>query len=95
VYFGFSGDVHAAPDLRRLEGFLKASFAELRDAVRLGRKKASQAKKVAVKTRTTSTTAPSEVRVALPPRGTSPMGETAQTQPAAIADEKVMRQLVA
>lgn len=33
IYFGFSGDVHAAPDLRRLEKFLKASFAELRDAV--------------------------------------------------------------
>jgi diacylglycerol O-acyltransferase / wax synthase len=32
VYFGFSGDVHAAPDLGRLEKFLKLSFAELRDA---------------------------------------------------------------
>src|ERR1035441_2399562 len=32
VYFGFSGDVHAAPDLRRLEAFLKLSFEELRDA---------------------------------------------------------------
>ena len=33
VYFGFSGDVHAAPDLRRLEKLLMISFAELRDAV--------------------------------------------------------------
>jgi len=32
VYFGFSGDVHAAPDLRRLEKILKESFAELRNA---------------------------------------------------------------
>ena len=32
IYFGFSGDVHAAPDLGRLEKFLKLSFAELRDA---------------------------------------------------------------
>jgi diacylglycerol O-acyltransferase / wax synthase len=32
VYFGFSGDVHAAPDLRRLEEFLKVSFTELREA---------------------------------------------------------------
>jgi len=32
VYFGFSGDVHAAPDLRRLEAFLKLSFEELREA---------------------------------------------------------------
>jgi diacylglycerol O-acyltransferase len=32
VYFGFSGDVHAAPDLRRLEAFLETSFEELREA---------------------------------------------------------------
>lgn len=33
VYFGFSGDTHAAPDLRRLEKLLQESFSELRDAV--------------------------------------------------------------
>ena len=33
VYFGFSGDVHAAPDLRRLESLLMTSFTELRAAV--------------------------------------------------------------
>ena len=32
AYFGFSGDVHAAPDLRRLEKLLQESFTELRDA---------------------------------------------------------------
>ncbi len=32
AYFGFSGDVHAAPELQRLEGFVRASFAELRKA---------------------------------------------------------------
>jgi len=35
VYFGFSGDVHAAPDLKRLENLLQESFAELRDAVEI------------------------------------------------------------
>lgn len=30
--FGFSGDVHAAPDLQRLERLLKLSFSELRKA---------------------------------------------------------------
>lgn len=35
IYFGFSGDVHAAPDLRRLEKLLQASFIELRKAVGL------------------------------------------------------------
>jgi diacylglycerol O-acyltransferase len=33
VYFGFSGDTHAAPDLRRLENLLQESFVEMRDAV--------------------------------------------------------------
>jgi diacylglycerol O-acyltransferase / wax synthase len=32
AYFGFSGDVQAAPDLRRLETLLKETFTELRDA---------------------------------------------------------------
>lgn len=32
VYFGFSGDVHAAPDLKRMEKLLAASFLELRTA---------------------------------------------------------------
>ena len=30
AYFGFTGDVHAAPDLERLESFLRSSFAEMR-----------------------------------------------------------------
>ena len=33
AYFGFSGDVHAVPDLQRLESFLKLSFAELHKAI--------------------------------------------------------------
>lgn len=35
IYFGFSGDVHAAPDLKRMEKLLLESFKELRDAVGL------------------------------------------------------------
>jgi hypothetical protein len=35
IYFGFSGDVHAAPDLKRMEKLLQISFAELRQAVGL------------------------------------------------------------
>ena len=33
VYFGFSGDTHAAPDLRLLETFLQKSFTELRQTL--------------------------------------------------------------
>jgi diacylglycerol O-acyltransferase len=50
VYFGFSGDVHAAPDLRRLEHLLMTSFVELRDAVGIKppqRKKRARRKRVA------------------------------------------------
>jgi diacylglycerol O-acyltransferase len=36
AYFGFTGDVHAAPDLGRLEKFLMTGFRELRQAVGLG-----------------------------------------------------------
>lgn len=52
AYFGFSGDVHAAPDLRRLEDLLKLSFLELREAVGVkpGRKdKKRKAKKMHAK----------------------------------------------
>ncbi|MFL6304708.1 MAG: WS/DGAT domain-containing protein, partial [Candidatus Sulfotelmatobacter sp.] len=35
IYFGFSGDVHAAPDLKRMEKLLQISFTELREAVGL------------------------------------------------------------
>jgi diacylglycerol O-acyltransferase / wax synthase len=31
AYFGFTGDVHAAPDLELLEGFVDVSFAELKN----------------------------------------------------------------
>ena len=34
IYFGFSGDVHAAPDLQRLERLLQSSFRELQTAVK-------------------------------------------------------------
>jgi len=49
VYFGFSGDVHAAPDLRRLETLLKLSFEELREASGVTPPRKS-AKKVRAKT---------------------------------------------
>jgi diacylglycerol O-acyltransferase / wax synthase len=35
VYFGFSGDKHAAPDLRLLEKLLQQSFTELRQTIRV------------------------------------------------------------
>ena len=45
AYFGFSGCAHAAPDLRRLETFLKLSFAELRDAAQVGAPRTKKVKR--------------------------------------------------
>lgn len=49
VYFGFSGDVHAAPDLRRLETLLQDSFTELRHGVGIRPPKQKLEKKEATK----------------------------------------------
>ncbi|HYM75367.1 MAG TPA: wax ester/triacylglycerol synthase family O-acyltransferase [Candidatus Dormibacteraeota bacterium] len=54
VYFGFSGDAHVAPDLKRMEKLLEASFTELRDAAGI---RPSQKKKVRRKTKAASTAA--------------------------------------
>jgi diacylglycerol O-acyltransferase len=77
AHFGFSGDVHAAPDLRRLETFLRLSFTELREAagVRPPRKKVQKQekkkeRKVQAKTKakvaSAPAPAPASVRVSIP-----------------------------
>ena len=50
AYFGFTGDVHAAPDLWRLEKFLTAGFVELRKSLRIrsARRKTARAPNQAV-----------------------------------------------
>jgi WS/DGAT/MGAT family acyltransferase len=58
VYFGFSGDAHIAPDLARLEKFLKLSFTELRDAVDI--KSAHQEKNTTYNKTRRSNPAPAE-----------------------------------
>jgi diacylglycerol O-acyltransferase len=61
AYFGFSGDVHAAPDLRRLETFLKLSFTDLREAagVRPSPREGKQKeKRAATKAKVAATLAP-------------------------------------
>jgi diacylglycerol O-acyltransferase len=64
VYFGFSGDVHAAPDLRRLEGFVKLSFEELREAARVRPPK--RTKKRAQETAAAKSAPVETVRVPIP-----------------------------
>jgi diacylglycerol O-acyltransferase len=79
AYFGFSGCVHAAPDLPRLETFLKLSFTELREAAGVAPPRKGEKKKVKVKVKekrarakakvapAPSASAPAPVRASIPP----------------------------
>lgn len=44
AYFGFTGDIHAAPDLGRLEKLLAASFVELRKAAGIAARRRERVK---------------------------------------------------
>jgi diacylglycerol O-acyltransferase / wax synthase len=96
VYFGFSGDVHAAPDLWRLEKFLKESFAELRNTVRPLQRKSAQPKKVRAKKRATSksTSTAVRVRVPIPPAIAFPVAAAQALQPTT-GEEEAPTQLTA
>jgi diacylglycerol O-acyltransferase len=80
VYFGFSGDIHAAPDLGKLERLLQESFVELRTAVGAPspQKKKETRKRFAVPSPPSGSgiTATTTIRIPLPPshvtQGTAP-----------------------
>lgn len=97
VYFGFSGDVNAAPDLRRFEEFLKASFAELRNEVRPRRKKTARPKKGEAKLQVTSSpaltaeTSPVSISVSAPPDSLEPAEELGPSN----EDEKALAESIA
>jgi len=95
LYFGFSGDVHAAPDLRRLETLLKASFTELRDAAGIHpprkRKKKTARAKAQVKSRPTPVT----VRIPISVPVSRPSVESAGERRSTTEEQKVPTQLVA
>jgi diacylglycerol O-acyltransferase len=99
VYFGFSGDVHAAPDLRRLEEFLKLSFAELRAAAgrRPPRKQLPPQKKVRAKRPVVSKPAPGQAaaRVSIPLTVPNPSVRPAQATAPTTEEEKSLTQLIA
>lgn len=94
VYFGFSGDVHAAPDLRRLEQFLKASYAELRNAIKAPRKHSGRPVKARAKTPATSKPASTTVRRPVAP-SIPPAKESTQTPRPIAEEEKVLTELIA
>jgi len=84
VYLGFSGDVHAAPDLRRMETLLRLSFAELRNAAGIG---PQRKKPVRPKIKKMVTPAPvATLRLATPTRTVEPTVEP-PPRPAPTADK--------
>lgn len=99
VYFGFSGDVHAAPDLGRLEKFVKQSFAELRDAtaVTAPRRKSERKKWVSTKkpARSKPTPPANTVRVSVPLPAVRSSSRSTAAPEATAEREKVLTQSIA
>jgi diacylglycerol O-acyltransferase len=96
MFFGFSGDVHAAPDLRRLEALLKLSFEELRDAagVRPPEKRKSRVRPKAPVASKSKPRRAAVVPVPIPtPNPPSPEPVRESTPKA--ASEQVLQQLIA
>jgi len=99
VYFGFSGDVHAAPDLGRLEKLLKQNFTELHDAAggTEPRKKVERKKRAPVKEPVSKPTTPraTAVHVSIPPRVVRPSSESTEAPEPTAVRERVLSQSVA
>jgi diacylglycerol O-acyltransferase len=98
IGFGFSGDVHAAPDLRRLEDFLKASFSELREAAGIvpPREKSPRARKPRAKAPRAAKPVSEPVKVRLSiPLAVPPKVEVAQSSVPASEKKQVLTQLIA
>ncbi len=102
AYFGFSGEVHAAPDLRRLEKLLQLSFLELQEAAGRNKEQAKSRKmhakarakaKAQAKTRSTLVSKPAPVASMTPlPAATV---ESAATVRPPVKEEEVLTQLIA
>jgi hypothetical protein len=90
VYFGFSGDVHAAPDLKKMEKLLDASFTELRDAagIRPPQKKKVRRKTKAALTDATPRIEPAPAPVAVPVVNSFSPSESKRVPEAAPATEQ-------
>jgi diacylglycerol O-acyltransferase / wax synthase len=102
AYFGFSGCVHAAPDLRRLETFLKLSFTELREAAGVnpprkeGKKKEKKKVRAKDKAKVASTPAPTPepVHVSIPLRPLASVESAVAVGPP-VKEEEVLTRLIA
>jgi diacylglycerol O-acyltransferase len=89
AYFGFSGCSHAAPDLRRLEEFLRLSFTELGEASGLTPPRKEKKKKtVRAKAKVASAPAPAVASVPAP----VPFQSVAVIEPAGAAQPKIQNE---
>jgi hypothetical protein len=99
VYFGFSGDVHAAPDLWRWEKFVKQNFVELRDAAgaTAPRKKAERKKRAPVKKQRSKTTTSraGTAHVPIPVPAVRSSSESEEAPVPRVVEESVLVQSVA
>jgi diacylglycerol O-acyltransferase / wax synthase len=98
AYFGFSGDAHAAPDLRRLEEFLKDSFVELRQAagIPIPHRGPSRRKNVArEKTQSESAHAAGKANGSIPLKGSPPSVESGRAPQPITDDGNAATQLIA
>jgi diacylglycerol O-acyltransferase / wax synthase len=93
IGFGFSGDVHAAPDIARVGQFLKLSFDQLREAAGLGtqRKQVSKRKR----SRAKAHAAASADRGAAPARVNPGTPASSLVQPAPMAQNIAEPRVVA
>ncbi len=101
AYFGFSGDVHAAPDLRRLETLLQSSFVDLREAAGLRplqKEEKKTAKRVRAKAKVKGAFTSPQVKVPVrAPVQAPPVAsvESAIQPRPPVTEEKVLTQLIA
>ena len=100
VYFGFSGDVHAAPDLWRWEKFVKQNFVELREAagVTAPRKKSEPKKRGRTRKQSFSKPTPpriTSVRVPIPAPAVRSASELEEAPEPVAVTESVVEQSVA
>jgi len=103
AYFGFSGDVHVAPDLRRLETLLQLSFKELRDAAGVKPARKAEKKKerrVRAEAKIASTSEPVPVPTPASEPVTITLGppasvESAESPASPNTEKKVLAELIA
>ncbi|HUK26534.1 MAG TPA: wax ester/triacylglycerol synthase family O-acyltransferase [Terriglobales bacterium] len=95
IFFGFSGDVHAAPDLRRLEELLKLSFLELRERAGFEPPRKKPARRKTSKKKQVPKGEPPMVRVSIPLTVPPSSAQPAQPAPATEEEHEVLTKLIA